>query len=295
MCDENSTAQTRCGIVVLAGKPNAGKSTLVNRLVGETLAIISPKPQTTRQAVVGILSEDLVQLALVDPPGLLDPRYLMQESMVAEALAWLQRADAVLYLHPITDGPPAPLDSLLPDGATLRAPILNVLTKRDLAGPQPMTASDRVAISASTGEGIPALLDWCRSAVPAGPFRFPVDDVSTQPTRFFVAEFVRETAFHLLGDELPYVIATEVDEFREGSEPLYIRVTLYVERESQKGIVIGTRGRTIKALGERARASIERFIGAPVYLDLWVKTYPRWRHSAEALRRFGFSHVTVRE
>ncbi len=284
-------ASTRCGTVALAGRPNVGKSTLLNRLVGEPLAIVSRKPQTTRQAVIGIRTDEHIQLIFVDLPGLLEPSYLMQHSMLDEAVAALRRADAVLYLHPLDEGTPPPLTDVLPDAGILRAPCRTVLTKIDLvpAERREALAEDGLPVSAHSGEGLDALLAWCRSQVPPGPFRHDPEDLSTQPLRFFAAEFAREAAFHHLGAELPYALAAETDEFREGSEPLYIRVILYVERESQKGMVIGKRGRTIKAIGSDTRARLEAFLGTPVYLDLWVKTLAKWRSDAKALRRFGFS------
>ncbi len=274
---------TRCGTIALAGRPNAGKSTLLNALVGEPLAITSHKPQSTRYPVVGLRSDAETQIVFVDPPGLLEPRYRLQEEMLRDALETLRRADAIVHLHPITEPAPQPLAALLPEGSRVTAPTLVVRTKADLGGtPNP----GELAVSAVTGEGLDALVAWCGAHVPVGPFRYDPDELSTQPVRFFVAEFVREAAFELLGDELPYAVAATVEEFREGSDPLYIRVTIHVERESQRRMVIGTGGATIRSLGSHARRRIEAFVGGRVYLDLWVKTLHNWRTNAAALRRF---------
>jgi GTP-binding protein Era len=280
-------ADTRFGTIALAGRPNAGKSTLLNALVGEPLAITSPRPQTTRVAVAGLRTEGTTQLLFVDPPGLLDPRYLMQHAMLHEAAHLLEGADGILYLVPATEPRVAPLTSLLPDAPTTLPPTLIVRTKADLveAGNHP---ADGLVVSARSGVGLDAVLQWCEDRARPGPFRYEADDLSTQPTRFFVAEFVREAAFACLGDELPYALAAEVDEFREGSTPLYIRVVIYIERDSQKGMVVGQGGRMIKRIGSLARQRIEAFVGEPVYLDLWVKTLPKWRSEPAALRRFGF-------
>lgn len=281
--------ETRFATIALAGRPNAGKSTLLNALVGEPLAITSPKPQSTRTSVVGVRTAGDLQLAFVDPPGLLVPRYLLQEAMRAQALSALQEVDAVLYLHPADDGEPRPLATLLPpEGPPVRAPVLTVLTKADTVTKR-LAASPPgcLVVSAVTGEGIEALLAWCDAQARPGPFRYDPDALSTQPLRFFVAEYVREAAFALLAQELPYAIAAEVDEFREAEDPVYIRVTLHAERESQKRMVIGTGGRTVRALGEYARHRIEALLGRRVYLDLWVKVLPKWRRSAAALRRLG--------
>jgi len=282
----------RCGTIVLSGRPNAGKSTLLNALVGQQLGITSPKPQSTRLPVVGLHTEGDCQLILVDPPGLLDPAYLLQEAMLQAAIDVLREADAMLYLHPITEEPWPTLDPL-PHAALSEGPVarLIVLMKADLALDRPRSppiTPDRIAVSAVTGEGIPELIAWCRRHVPERPFRYATDDVSTQPVRFFAAEFVREAAFALLGDELPYAVAVEIDEFREHSDPQYIRATIYVERDSQKAMVIGRGGRTVKGIGMRARQAIEHLVGAAVFLDLHVKTLKRWRSSASALQRFGF-------
>jgi GTP-binding protein Era len=213
----------------------------------------------------------------------------MQQAMLEEAIGVLPGADAILYLHAAPEGAAPPLATLLPDRRLPAVPILNLLTKADLlpaTAPPPPPRSLRV--SAVTRQGIDLLLAWCTAHAPLGPFRWAEDDLSTQPTRFFVAEFVREAAFAHLGEELPYSLAAEVDEFREGSSPLYIRVILFTERESQKGIVVGRGGRTIKQIGSQARRRIETLLGEPVYLDLWVKTLPKWRSDPSTLRRFGF-------
>ncbi|OGU05965.1 MAG: GTPase Era [Gemmatimonadetes bacterium RBG_16_66_8] len=284
----------RCGTIVLAGRPNAGKSTLLNALVGQQLAITSPKPQSTRQPVVGLRTEGDVQLVFIDPPGLLEPGYLLQEAMLAAATDVLRHADAVLYLHPYEEQPwPNALDaSTHPALAQAPKARLLLLTKADQARDRARSSligTDRLAVSGVTNEGIPELVSWCRDRAPERPFRYDPDDVSTQPVRFFAAEFVREAAFALLGDELPYAVAVEIDEFREDSNPQYIRATIYVERESQKGMVVGRGGRTIKALGTRARQAIEEMLGTRIFLDLHVKVLRKWRSNASALERFGFT------
>jgi GTP-binding protein Era len=285
--------ETRFGTIALAGRPNAGKSSLLNALVGESLAIVSAKPQSTRLPVVGLRTVGDVQLAFVDPPGLLDPAYLMQQAMLDAAHLVLERADAILHLHPATDGDPPPLADLLPADRKPRRPVLTVLTKADLRAATP-SGPDQLVVSAVTGQGLDALLAWCAAHAPPGRFRYPADDLSTQPVRFFVAEFVREAAFEYLGDEVPYALAALVDEFREGSTPVYIRVALYTERDSQKAIVVGKGGRMIREIGAHARRRIEAFLGEPVYLDLWVKTLPRWRSRAAILRQLGFEAVPTR-
>ncbi len=281
---------TRCGTVVLAGHPNAGKSSLLNALVGERLAITSPKPQTTRLPVTGVRTEHDTQIVFIDPPGLLEPEYALHESMLAVAESALRSADAVLYLHPITEGPPPPFTDVLGNLFAPPRPLITVLSKADLVPkrPRPDAGSETLAVSAETGEGLDALLSWCRKELPIAPFRFDPDYTSTQPVRFFVTEYLREAAFDLLGDEVPYALAAVVDEFREAADPVYIRVTVYVERESQKRIVIGHEGRTIRQLGVSTRKRVEALIDRRVYLDLWVKALPRWRRNEGSLRSLGF-------
>ncbi|UCF40297.1 MAG: GTPase Era [Gemmatimonadota bacterium] len=291
-----TSGPTRCGIIALVGKPNAGKSTLLNALVGTKLAIVSPKPQSTRQPVVGLYSDGDTQLILMDTPGLLEPRYLLQEAMLEHALDVLRRADAVLHLHPGSEGPAPALATIVPPETLGSRPVATVLTGG--AAPHHAEAGEpphaTFAFTLETRRGIAEILAWCREQVPEGPFRYDPEDISTQPLRFFVAEFLREAAFELLGEELPYALAAEVDEFREGSEPLYIRATLFVERESQKGMVIGSGGRTIRALGALARQKVEDLLGQQVYLDLWVKVLPKWRRTEQRLRQLGIPPPNAR-
>ncbi|NIM48182.1 MAG: GTPase Era [Gemmatimonadales bacterium] len=293
----SEATDTRFGTIALAGKPNSGKSTLFNAIVGAQLAITSRKPQSTREPVIGVYTEGTTQLVFIDPPGLLEPDYLLQETMLELAEDALAHADAILYLHPVVDGPAPPLETLTPERALPARAVATVLTFAD-ALPEdnlPVVDPPTFLVAATTGRGLEELLVWCRSRAREGPFRYDPDDISTQPLRFFAAEFVREAAFNVLGEELPYSIATEVDEFRDGSEPVYIRVTIYVERESQKGMVIGRGGRTVRALGAQARERIEALVGQHVYLDLWVKVLPRWRRVSHALRQLGFPLPTMRK
>jgi GTP-binding protein Era len=282
---------TRSGHVALAGAPNAGKSTLLNALVGTHLAIVSPKPQATRLPVTGLRTEGGTQFVFHDLPGLLDPEYLMQERMLHSAQEVLRDADLVLHLHPASEAPAPPFERVARLDVPVSAPVLTVYTKADLVAPaarERLAATAGAVVSALDEASVAALLARIEALLPEREFEFDPDDVGTQPLRFFVTEYLREAAFDLLGDELPYAFNAEVEEFREAERPMYIRVTLFIERESQKGIVIGKGGQTIKALGSHARARLEELTGSPVYLDLWVKVLPKWRRSAAALARFGF-------
>lgn len=285
----NPSNVTKSGFVAVVGKPNVGKSTLLNRLVGEKLAITSPKPQSTRERVTGILTDAETQLVFVDTPGLLEPAHDLHRAMRAAALQAIADADVVLHLVPANE----PLRTLGADvGATAaaNAPVITARTKVDLvpAAERPGLSSTGVPVSALTGDGVEELLIRLRQALPEGPFLYPDDDVSTQHLRFFAAELVRETALEQLDEEVPHALACAVEEFREDPRPVYIRAVLFVERASQKRIVIGHEGSRIREIGRAARLKIEQLVSAPVYLDLWVKVLPNWRRDRDALRRLGY-------
>ena len=285
---------TRAGIVTVVGKPNAGKSTLLNRIVGEKLSIVSSKPQSTRNRVVGIHTTVDVQMVVFDTPGLLNPRYTLQESMRGAAIAALNDADVVLHVVDATDAGFEDLSTLAMLDRPLRAPVIVAFNKSDLLN------SNRIAelsaqhptavfISAAVGSGVQEMIARLGEMLPESPFLYPEDEVSTQSVRFFVSELVRETALEQVEEELPYSIACEIEEFREAQSPVYIRTVLHVERDSQKRILIGANGQRIRAIGKAARQKVEEFIGSPVYLDLWVKVLPNWRRDRNALNRFGYS------
>jgi GTP-binding protein Era len=290
---------TRAGIVTVAGFPNAGKSTLLNRLVGEKLAITSSKPQSTRHRIVGLRTEGEAQMVILDTPGLLEPKDTLHSAMRNAALTAVRDADVLVHVVDATGRIPESFQSAAQLEHAPRARVVLALNKADLLTPgqREDLASrypDAVFIAAATGEGIEALVEAITVHLPVSPYLYPDDDISTQPVRFFCAEFVRETALEQLGDELPHALACEIDEFREGSSPLYIRAVLHVERESQKRIVIGANGQQIKKLGKTAREKIERFVGQPVYLDLWVKVLPNWRKNRSAVLRLGYGDPNTR-
>jgi GTP-binding protein Era len=285
----------KAGIVTVAGKPNVGKSTLLNRIVGEKLSITSPKPQSTRDRVVGIRSTPDSQMVILDTPGLLNASYALQQAMQSTALRGLDDADVIVYVADATEGVPMPLTQAAGLQHPPRATIVTALNKADrlsLAAIADLAGKDVVLVSALTGEGIPELMARVESHLPESPFLYPEDEISTQPVRFFVAEMVRETVLEQLHDEVPYSVAVQVEEYREERSPLYIRAVIYVERDSQKAIVIGSKGAQIRRIGEAARGKIEAFVGAQVYLDLWVKVLANWRKNAGSLSRFGYQLAT---
>ena len=291
--------QTRAGLVALVGLPNVGKSTLMNALIGEKLSIVTPREQTTRERVLGILTEDGVQAVFVDTPGLLEPRYLLQESMLAEAVSAVTDADVVVLLvDPTRREEPVPggevLERLKARGDALRVAV----NKVDIASESQLEkavdwcrselAVEPLRISAVTGQGLDELGAVLRSLLPESPFLYPEDDLAVQSVRFFVEELIRETIFEEYAQEVPYSAVVRVEEYREAEDPIYIRARVFVERESQKGILIGKGGAAIKKLGSGAREKIEAFVGRRVYLDLWVKPLAGWRKKENLLRRLGY-------
>ena len=288
---------TKAGFVLLAGLPNAGKSTFLNRAVGENLSIVTHKAQTTWQRVAGIRSEDGVQMVFVDTPGLLEAGSLIHRSMMAEVARGAADADLALL---VMDGTRVHdprerrlLESLVD---TLECPVLLVLNKADAPrfdrtegdGLAAALDIEATAVSARTGEGVDEVLDWARARLPDSPFFYDSEDLASAPTRFFVEELIRETVFEQYHQEIPYAVAVQIDEFRESQDPVYIGATIYVERKSQKGIVVGKGGAGIRTLGGEARRKIEHFLGTPVYLDLWVKVWAGWRNKREGLKGLGF-------
>jgi GTPase len=295
--------ETRAGLVALVGLPNAGKSTLLNALLGEKLSIVTSREQTTRERVLGILTEEGIQAVFVDTPGLLEPRYLLQESMLAEALAAVADADIVLLLvDPTRSDDPVPgsrvLDRLRARGEALRVAVnkVDAVAEERLEGAvewcRRELGVEPYRISAVEGTGLDELRAMLREQLPLSPYLYPEDDLAAQSVRFFVEELIRETIFEEYAQEIPYSTVVRVDEFRESEDPLYVRAQVYVERESQKGILIGKGGAAIKRLGSVARAKIEAFTGRRVYLDLWVKPLPGWRKKEGLLRRLGYRVAT---
>lgn len=311
-------ADHRSGFVAVIGRPNVGKSTLLNRLLGQKLAITSPKPQTTRDQLLGILTEEHAQIMFLDTPGIHKPKHRLGEYMVAVAAETIRNADVVLWLVDINSMPTeedqaiAGLLQELHQQKTL-PPLLLGLNQQDRWQGDAAATAERIdtyrhllswyqstteaqaalpalTFSAQVGTGIDELLAQLRQQLPLGPRYYPNDQVTDMQTRFIVAELVREKALNLLEQEVPHGIAVEVDEFTERSDEMtYISAVIYVERQSQKAIVLGEGGRMIKAIGKAARPDIEELVGTRVYLELWVKVWEKWRKRAGMLRQLGYA------
>ncbi len=290
----------KCGYVAIIGVPNVGKSTLLNRLVGEKLSITSPKPQTTRHRLLGILNLPQAQLLFLDTPGILEPKGALNQALVQAALAALGEADVVVWL--VEPRPPDLQDKVLrPHLQKLARPLVVAINKIDLvAKPELLPliaayhelfpASPIVPVSALLGDGLEELLQEVVKLLPAGPALYPEEQLTDQQERFLVAERIRERLLHHTGQEIPYAVAVLLEEFDERERPRLVRIraTIYVERESQKGIVIGKGGHLLKTIGTEARAEIETLLAAKVYLELRVKVWKNWRRDPRAVRLLGY-------
>jgi GTP-binding protein Era len=292
----------RSGFVAVLGRPNVGKSTLMNAYLGQKIAIVSEKPQTTRNRLLGILTRDDAQVIFVDTPGIHTPLHRLGEIMVETAVQAIPDADEILF---IVDASTAPGKEDLYAAETIRerggnVPVVMALNKIDLlpSSESPHTdaylevlkADAWLPVSATRGDNREELLESIIAHLPPGPLYYPEEQITDQQTRFIAAELIRESALKRLRQEVPYSLAVVVDEFKERSESMtYIGATIYVERETQKGIVIGQGGKTLKDIGKAARAEIEKLVDTRVYLELWVKVWPKWRKKEEDLRRLGYA------
>jgi GTP-binding protein Era len=301
--EDRLPAGHRSGFVAVVGRPNVGKSTLMNAYLGQKVAIVSPKPQTTRLRQLGILTTPDYQIVFVDTPGWHVPQHKLGEFMVETAARAIPDADVVLFIVDLSE-PATAEDRLLAQlieehgGQT---PVIMALNKVDLLQPaergsrgdafrELVPAAESLLLSAARGDNRDELLELIVDRLPEGPRYYPADQVTDIRTRDLAAELIRERALGLLHHEVPHAVAVLVNEFKERSRELvYINATIYVEKDSQKGILIGSRGSMLKRIGAEARAEIERVLGLRVYLDLWVKVRPSWRRDERALRQFGYS------
>lgn len=295
------------GFVTVVGRPNVGKSTLLNALLGEKMLIVSDKPQTTRNRIQCILTGEDYQVVFIDTPGIHKPKSLLGEAMVRTALETLREVDLILFMVEAHEQP-GPGDRFVAEHLrAVNTPVLLVINKVDLAkGPQLMqletawqellpNAQQVVHISAINGYNLEYLRQQVVKVLPQGPQYYPDDMIIDQPERFIVAELVREKILHLTHDEVPHAVAVVIEEMRERDDQMvYVRANVFVERESQKGIIIGKQGAMLKAVGEAARADIEKLLGSRIFLDLWVKTRRDWRNEMQGLRQLGYDEFTRR-
>ncbi|MGA9119856.1 MAG: GTPase Era [Bacteroidota bacterium] len=290
----------RAGYVALVGAPNVGKSTLLNFILGQKLSIVSPKPQTTRHKILGILSTEQMQVIFLDTPGIIDPRYALHRAMMDQSASALSDADIVLFMADLSEPKFNIHRNAFDKVRTLRKPVYLVLNKCDCvqnavieerrtAYMQSGSFKRTFAISALKGSGVPDLVTALAGDLPRHPPYYPMDVVSDRQQRFFVAEIIREKIFMLTRDEIPYSTSVDVVEFKEREAgKWFVSADIIVERASQKGIVIGKGGALLKEIGQQARGDIEKFLEYPIYLDLHVKVREKWREKEEWVRRFGY-------
>jgi GTP-binding protein Era len=287
----------KSGFVNIFGKPNAGKSTLLNALMGEKLAIVSPKVQTTRHRIKGILTDEKYQIIFSDTPGIIEPKYKLHEKMMQAVKGSLEDADIALLIVDIKDDL-SEADEIF-SSLSLKVPSIVVLNKVDVADKEKIEEAMNffsekkynkkvIAISALKKAGIKELLDEIISLVPEGEPFYQDDNLSDLPMKFFVGEIIREKIFYLYQDEIPYHATVLVQEYKEKTTLTKISADIILQRETQKGIVLGEGGKMIKELGTQARKDIEAFIGNKVFLELFVKVRPKWRDNEIQLREYGY-------
>lgn len=288
----------KVGFVNIFGKPNAGKSTLLNALMGEKMAIVSHKVQTTRHRIKAILNEKEYQIIFSDTPGIIDPKYKLHEKMMSAVKGSLEDADVALLMADARE--PMEESHTIFQRLRLKAPVLVVLNKIDaVKDPEQIEKAKQfyaaqpyckavLTISALKNEGVKELLQKILEYLPEGEPFYDSDDISDMPTKFFVGELVREKIFQLYQEELPYHTTVLVQEFKEKTTLIKISADIIVQRDTQKGIILGEGGSMIKKLGTLARKDIEEFLGSKVFLELYVKVRPKWRDSDLFLKEYGY-------
>lgn len=291
----------KSGFISIIGRPNVGKSTFMNKVLGQKVAIMSDKPQTTRNKIQGVYTTDDAQMIFIDTPGIHKPKHELGEHMMKVARNTLKETEVILFIINVTEelgrGDAFIVDML----KNTTTPIILVLNKIDLVHPDTLLEqievykdllnfTDIVPISALQGNNIDRLLDVIESHLPEGPMYYPEDRITDHPEHFIVGELIREKALHLTSQEIPHAIGVEVEKMKADYEdgPIHVQATIFVERESQKGMVIGKGGKMLKEIGQRARLDIENLLGSKVYLELWVKVQKDWRNKKNFIRGLGY-------
>ena len=296
---ENNTYKS--GFISIIGRPNVGKSTFLNRVIGQKIAIMSDKPQTTRNKVQGVLTTDNAQMVFIDTPGIHKPKHKLGDFMMKTAVNTLREVDLVLFMINAEEGFGGGDEFIVEKLKEIKTPIFLVINKIDRIHPDKLMElivqykefldfAEIVPISALEGNNVDRLLEQIQKQLPEGPQYYPADQVTDHPERFIVSELIREKVLHLTREEVPHSIAVVIDKIskREGKEMIDVMATIVVERDSQKGIVIGKQGALLKEVGKRSRQDIEHLLGSKVFLELWVKVQKDWRNKAANLRDFGF-------
>ncbi len=292
----------KCGYVAILGKPNVGKSTLMNNILQFKLSIVTPKPQTTRHKITGIYNSDDAQILFLDTPGIIDPEYRLQEYLVKAADAAAEDADVLVFMVKAAEHLDDVDRHLIEKLAKMPKPLIVCINKIDLVKKSILLpfideirqiegVKEIVPISALKQDGLDELLAVIKQYLPEGPPLYPQDQLTTINERFLVSEIIREKIFLLYGQEIPYSTTVTIEEFREGEgkQKDYIRAAIVVERDSQKGILIGKKGEALKRVGKLAREEIEFLLGRPVFLELVVVVRPKWREKDNLLRSLGYT------
>lgn len=290
----------KSGFISIVGRPNVGKSTLVNSLLGYKVAIVSDKPQTTRNKILAVLTMPDAQLLFIDTPGIHKPKHKLGQYMVQAAENTLREVDVVLFLADVTQEMGAGDKFILERLEKITTPVILVLNKIDkLAKHEILPIIEQyskfrkfsavIPVSALEKINLTQLIDEIKPHLAAGPQYYPEDMITDQPERMIIAELIREKVLAVTREEIPHSIAVDIDEItKRNNEDVFVRATIYVERDSQKGIVIGAGGKLLKAVGQQARVDIENLLGSKIFLDLWVKVKKDWRNREGILKMFGY-------
>ncbi|MGG0716451.1 GTPase Era [Robertmurraya massiliosenegalensis] len=293
--------QHKSGFISIIGRPNVGKSTFLNRVIGQKIAIMSDKPQTTRNKVQGVLTTNDAQLIFIDTPGIHKPKHKLGDFMMKVAQNTLKEVDIVLFMVNAEEGYGRGEEFILEKFKSVKTPIFLVINKIDKIHPDQLLKliesykekhpfAEVIPISALEGNNVETLLVQIKKYLPEGPQFYPADQVTDHPERFIVSELIREKALHLTREEIPHSLAVVIEkmERRDDKDVVHVMATVIVERDSQKGIIIGKQGSMLKEIGKRARIDIENLLGSKVFLELWVKVQKDWRNKMTQLRDFGF-------
>lgn len=290
----------KSGFVSIIGRPNVGKSTFVNRVIGHKIAIMSDKAQTTRNKIQGVMTRDDAQIIFIDTPGIHKPKHKLGDYMMRAAKNTLSEIDAIMFMVNVNEDIGRGDEYIMEMLKNVKTPIFLVLNKIDLVHPDTlmpkieqyqsyMDFTDIIPISALEGLNVDHFIDVLKSFLPEGPKYYPDNQISDHPEQFVVSEIIREKILHLTSEEIPHAIGVNVDRMiKEDEDRVRIEATIYVERDSQKGIVIGKGGKKLKEVGKRARRDIEMLLGSKVYLELWVKVQRDWRNKVNFIRQIGY-------
>lgn len=290
----------KSGFAAVVGRPNVGKSTLINSLIGQKVVIMSDKPQTTRNKILCVLTHEDAQIIFIDTPGIHKPKHKLGEYMVRSAESSLAEVDIVLFVVDASEKSGPGEKYILERLANIKTPVILVINKIDKVKKEALLElinfyskayafAGIVPVSALEKDNLKALIGEIKSRLNSGPMYYPDDMITDQPERLLFAELIREKVLQLTREEIPHAIAVDIEEVtKRTNDNVYIRATIYVERDSQKGIVIGAKGALLKQIGQEAREDIERLMGSKIFLDLWVKVKKDWRNRDSLLKMFGF-------